>query len=385
MHVAMIGWEYPPFQTGGLAVHCYKLTHALAAKGIKVDFFMPRTNSSILVENHSIRIIPVSHVRYGAYITKQTYGPEFFSDLHAFNNACAEELSKRSRRYKYDVIHHHDWLTAFAAMKAKYALNLPMVSTFHSTEFDRCSTGQNEYILGIERQAMAVADRIITVSNYMKKQLIERFGVLGDKIRVIYNAVDISDYAKHWEVKHGKERIVLFLGRLTEQKAPAQFLYAAKKVFEKERNVRFVIAGVGDMLSYLINLAISLGISERVTFIGYLPEEQKRYVYAKSDVYVMPSISEPFGITALEAMASGTPVLLSKTSGAAEITPHVLTVDFWDINGMAEKIIALLRYKALSKTLSEAEFKAASSMTWAKVAEETIRVYEEVSRGEVHG
>jgi glycosyltransferase involved in cell wall biosynthesis len=323
--------------------------------------------------------VPVSHARYGAYITRQAYGPEFFSNVHAFNNACGEEITKRHRVHRYDVIHHHDWLTAFAAMKAKYALGIPMVSTFHSTEFDRCSTGQNDYILGIEKQAMAVADRIITVSKYMKKQLVERFGVWEGKIRVIYNAVDPSDFARHWEVQHGKKRIVLFLGRLTEQKAPAQFLYAAKRVLEKEKNVQFVIAGVGDMLGYLINLAISLGISEHVTFIGYLPEEQKRYVYAKSDVYVMPSISEPFGITALEAMVSGTPVILSKTSGAAEITPHVLTVDFWDINGLAEKIIALLRYKVLSKTLSKAEFEDAIRMTWDKVADETIRVYKEVA------
>jgi len=378
MRVAMIGWEYPPFQTGGLAVHCYELTHALAAKGIKVDFYMPRTDSNIAVEDRGIRIIPVGHARFGAYITRQAYGPEFFSNVHAFNNACAEELARRGGHTTYDLIHHHDWLTAFAAMKAKYSLGLPMVSTFHSTEYDRAGMWPNEYILGVEKQAMANADRVITVSRYMKKQLMERFGVGEAKIRVIYNAIRASDYKKHWEVKHGRERIVLFLGRLAEQKAPSQFLYAAKKVLEKEGNVRFVIAGTGDMLGHLINLAISLGISEHVTFIGYLPDEQKRYVYAKSDVYVMPSMSEPFGITALEAMASGTPVILSKTSGAAEVTPHVLTVDFWDINGMAEKIIALLRYKVLSATLSKAEFLDAANLTWDKVAGQTIDVYKEV-------
>ncbi len=374
----MIGWEYPPFQTGGLAVHCYELSHALAAKGVKVDFFMPRTDAEPAVHDKNVRIIPVAHTRFGAYITRQAYGPEFFSNVHAFNNACAEFIIRHYRRgAKYDVIHNHDWMTAFGAMKAKFALDLPGISTFHSTEWDRSGMWPNEYILNIERQALNSADLAITVSNYMKGRLVEKFGADERKIRVVYNAINADDFKKHWEVRHGKERIVLFLGRLTDQKGPVQFLYAAKRVMEKEKDVCFVIAGTGDMLSYLINLAISLGMGEKVTFIGYLPDEQKRYVYAKSDIYVMPSISEPFGITALEAMASGTPVLLSKTSGAAEVTPHKLVVDFWDINGMAEKMVALLRYRTLSETLGQEELKDAGSITWDKVAEETIKVYEE--------
>lgn len=378
MKVAMVGWEYPPFQTGGLAVHCYELTHALAAKGVKVDFYMPRTDSEVVVQDRNIRIIPVAHARFGAYITRQAYGPEFFSNVHAFNNEAAERIARSDRRERYDLIHHHDWMTAFAAMKAKYAMGKPMVSTFHSTEFDRAGMWPNEYILNTEKQALANADRVITVSNYMKGRLVEKLGADEKKIRVIYNAIDAGEFKKRWDVTHGKERIILFLGRLAEQKGPAQFLHAAKLVAERERNVRFVIAGTGEMLGYLINLAISLGIGGKVTFIGYLPDEQKRYVYAKSDVYVMPSVSEPFGITALEAMASGTPVLLSKTSGAAEITPHRLTVDFWDVNGMAEKIIALLRYKVLSETLAKEEFADVVNLTWDKIAEQTIGVYEEV-------
>ncbi|VVC72090.1 D-inositol-3-phosphate glycosyltransferase [uncultured archaeon] len=219
---------------------------------------------------------------------------------------------------------------------------------------------------------------MITVSNYMKGQLVQKFGVPAEKVRVIYNAVNVGDFKQSWEVKHGGERIVLFLGRLAEQKAPAQFLYAAKRVLEKQKNVRFVVAGTGDMMGYLISLAVSLGISPHVTFIGYLPDEQKDSVYAKSDVYVMASVSEPFGITALEAMASGTPVIVSKTSGAAEVSPHRLTVDFWDVNGLAEKIVALLRYRVLREDLSRNEYKDARSLTWDKVADETINVYREL-------
>jgi len=377
----MIGWEYPPFQTGGLAVHCYELTHALAAKGVKVDFYMPRTDSDITTQDHNIRIIPVAHAKFGAYVTKHAYGPEFFSNVHAFNNDAAEQIAKNDRHVHYNLIHHHDWMTAFAAMKAKYSIDRPMVSTFHSIEFDRSGMWPNEYILNIEKQMAATADRVITVSNYMKGRLVEKLGADIAKIRVVYNAIDAADFKKHWDVSHGKERIILFLGRLTDQKGPTQFLHAAKLVLDKERNIRFVIVGTGDMLGYLINLAISLGIGDRVTFIGYLPDEQKRYVYAKSDVYVMPSVSEPFGITALEAMASGTPVLVSKTSGAAEVTPHRLTVDFWDINQMAEKMVALLRYKVLSETLGKEELHDALELTWDKIAEETMRVYEEIAVG----
>jgi len=382
MRVAMVGWEYPPFQTGGLAVHCYELTHALAAKGVEIDFFMPKTDSEIEVEHDAINIVPVTHVRHGAYVTRQAYGPDFFSDLHAFNNAAADEIAKRCKAGAcYSLVHHHDWMTAFAAMKAKYALDLPMISTFHSTEYDRAGMFPNEYQLNIERQAMAADDRTITVSNYMKRQLVEKFGVDEKKIRVIYNAVRADDFRKHWEVKHGREKMVLFLGRLAEQKAPAQFLYAAKRVLQIEPHTRFVIAGTGDMLGYLINLSISLGIGEHVTFIGYLPDDQKKLVYAKSDVYVMASVSEPFGITALEAMASGTPVIVSKTSGAAEVTPHKLSVDFWDVNALAEKIVALLRYRVLSDTLGKAEFADAQTLTWDKIADQTIQVYNEVAKG----
>jgi len=380
MKVAMVGWEYPPFKTGGLAVHCYELTHALARKGVEVDFYMPRTDSNVVPQTDGVKIIPVGYARYGAYVTKNAYGLDFFASVHAFNNACAEELAKRGRGNDYCVVHHHDWMTAFAAMKGKYSLGLPMVSTFHSTEYDRSGMFPNAYIRDIEQKAMVNADRVITVSNYMKGQLKEKFGVDEGKIRVVYNAVRIDEFKQSWNVKHGKERIVLFLGRLAEQKAPAQFLYAAKRVLEKERHVRFVVAGTGDMMGYLINLSVSLGISPHVTFIGYLPDEQKESVYAKSDVYVMGSVSEPFGITALEAMASGTPVIVSKTSGASEVSPHRLVVDFWDVNGLAERIVALLRYRVLRDTLAHNEFEDAKGMTWDKVADQTIGVYNEIRK-----
>jgi glycosyltransferase involved in cell wall biosynthesis len=379
MRVAMVGWEYPPFKTGGLAVHCFELTHALAKKGVEIDFFMPNTGSRVLPAHNSVNIVPVGFARFGAYASRGSCGEGFFSSVCAFNSAAAAEVGRRGRRKRYDLIHHHDWLTALAAIEAKRALGVPMVSTFHSTEWDRSGMWPDSQVLGIEGKAISRADRVIAVSNYMKGQLVGRFGADEGNVSVVYNGVNAAEFRKRWEFRRGREKIVLFLGRLTEQKAPAQFLYAARKVLQKERRVRFVIAGAGDMQSYLVGLAVSLGISRHVTFIGYLPDEQKPFVYAKSDVYVMPSVSEPFGITALEAMASGTPVLLSKTSGASEITPHRLTVDFWDVDAMAEKIVALLRYRVLRETLGRNEHCDAEALTWDRAAEGTLEVYRSVA------
>lgn len=251
-----------------------------------------------------------------------------------------------------------------------------MVFTIHSTEYDRASYPW-ELILNIERMGLRAADRVITVSNRMKNQLVDRFGADESKIRVIYNGVDATRFAQRAPGETRGKR-VLFLGRLTDQKGPVQFLYAAKKVVEKEPDVRFIMAGEGPMLPYLISLSIELGLQNSVVFTGYLPEEQLRRAYSMCDLYIMPSISEPFGITALEAMASGTPIIVSKSSGIAEITNHCLKVDFWDIEEMANKMIALLRYEALGDELARAGLLEVRNFTWERTAEQTIGVYKEL-------
>jgi len=377
VRIAMLGWEFPPFKSGGLGVHCYELTHALANRGIEVDFYMPRTEFEM--KGTTPRLIQVMPVHFGPYTARETYGADFMNRVMQYNLRCAEEVEKNNREREYDLIHNHDWLTMRAGILAKQKIKKPHVATVHSTEYDRSAMGANQQILDIERTGMHAADRVITVSHMMKRQLVGKFGMDCSKIRVIYNGVDPEKFKKKWEVKkYSKEKVVLFLGRMAEQKGPVQFLQTAQKVLSAMKNVHFVMAGGGDMLPYLINYSIQLGISDNVTFLGYLPESQLKEAYAKSDVYVLPSVSEPFGITALEAMASGTPIILSKTSGVSEITPHCLKVDFWDVNRMAEDIIALLKYRVLNHTMGIYEVEDARKFSWGRAADETIGVYREL-------
>ncbi|PIN84373.1 glycosyl transferase, partial [Candidatus Micrarchaeota archaeon CG11_big_fil_rev_8_21_14_0_20_47_5] len=273
--------------------------------------------------------------------------------------------------------------TASAARSLKQELSIPTVHTMHSTEFDRNAVPWR-FIADIERGAIGNADRVITVSNRMKRQLVEKFNAEEKKIRVIFNGVESEEF----ENKDTLSRIslpllqnkkkVLFLGRLTGQKAPAEFLRAAKEVLCLEPNTAFLIAGTGDMLPHLLNLSITLGIQKSVIFLGYLSDEDRKKIYCQCDVYVMPSVSEPFGITALEAMASGTPTIISTNSGVGEAVKTVLRVDFWDTRAMAEKIIALLRYPPLSSTMSGMSYSEARQFTWAAAARETLKVYDEL-------
>lgn len=284
---------------------------------------------------------------------------------------------------RYDLIHVHDWLTAGAGIELKRMMKRPLVQTFHSTEFDR-NVWPWDYILGIERKGAVEADRIITVSRRMVER-VKKLGGREGKIRVVYNGVDATRFDVHYDDSHPHalfkrgRMVVLFLGRLTEQKGPVQFLHAAKKVLEQKKDVLFVMAGSGELQPLLINLAIDLGIIDNVMFLGYVSDEDQKKLYAVSDVYVMPSTSEPFGITVLEAMSSGTPVIISRTAGVGEVVKTALRVDFWDIHGMASKIIAVLNYPSLRKVMSRLELSEVRSITWGKTADETIRVYKEVS------
>lgn len=294
---------------------------------------------------------------------------------------CSEAVCRENGKEKYDLLHTHDWLTSRAGALAKERLGLPLVQTFHSTEFDRTSSPWDA-VVGIERAAVRNAGLLIAVSNRTKAQLM-RLGAEDKKIRVIYNGVDSAKFASAkidaetlLRIRK-KRKIVLFLGRLTEQKGPVQFVQAAKKVLSIEPDTVFLIAGRGELLPHLINMTLELGISDKVRFLGYVPEEDQQRTYKIADVYVMPSTSEPFGITALEAMSSGVPVIISKTSGVAEIAKSAIRVDFWDINAMAQKIIAVLRYRPLSSTMTRISRMEAGAYTWERTADETLNVYRE--------
>lgn len=366
MRVAMIGWEYPPFIVGGLGTHCYGLTRSLSNKGVKIDFYMPQTKNTATSENHNLVIKEVGETTVFPYDRPETseIAGGFFEAVSRYNTLVATTV-----KGAYDVIHCHDWLTIQASITLKDLLGVPLILTVHSTEYDRSGWRHpNQWFIDIEKEGMEKADKIIAVSQFTKRTIIEKYGINPDKITVIYNAV--------YPISEGeKQKLVLFLGRLTIQKGADVFLRAAKKVTEFEPDVRFVVAGTGDLLPELITQAVKLGISNRVIFTDHLTDGEMKHIYGIASVYVMPSVSEPFGITALEAISAGTPTIVSKTSGVSETFQNCLKVDFWDSDEIANKIISLLRYESLSTSLTENGRKEIERFTWDNVAEKTLDVY----------
>lgn len=411
MRIAMLGWEFPPFVSGGLGVHCFELTKALAQSGVQIDFYMPKSNAPIKPPHPNVRIIPVDYssfqgevdfadAEFGPYFrflalkamqsdeagtseAQESYGLNFFEAVGRYNFLVAKLVALKNRRAKYDLIHCHDWITFKAGADAAKRIGRPLIATVHSTEFDRTANlSPFEWILAVEAEGIRAATHVITVSNMTRQQLVSRFSADPGKISVIYNGIDLSKFRSR--VKKEKfgitDKVVLFHGRLSIQKGPDYFLKAARKVLEKEQGVRFIISGKGDLLPQLVNEAISLGIMDKVMFTGYIEEEKLPYLYAIADAYVLPSISEPFGLTVLEAMANGVPAIVSKSCGVSEIINHCLRVDFWDVDEMANKIIAVLRYSELKEMLAHGAREEAKYFSWGKAASETLEVYKRFAK-----
>ncbi|MBN2065429.1 MAG: glycosyltransferase family 4 protein [Candidatus Thermoplasmatota archaeon] len=369
MKVAMIGWEYPPFKAGGLATHCYGLTRSLADKDVHVDFYMPKTKHSTSSDKPNLVIKEVGETDIFPYDRPDDKALEgqFFESVYRYNDLVVAKV-----KGKYDVVHCHDWLTMKAGIAIKEQTGAPLVLTIHSTEYDRSGwLHPNQWFIDIEKEGMQKADKIIAVSHFTKRVIMEKYGIPSEKIQVVHNAV--------YPLGEGKKQdIVLFLGRLTIQKGPEFFLSAAKRVLDHGEECRFVVAGAGDMLPRLINQAVDMGISDKVIFTGLLTEEEVKHLYQISSVYVMPSVSEPFGITALEAASAGTPTIVSKTAGVSEALRHCLRVDFWDTDEMANKIVSLLQYEPLHSTMTECSKREIELFTWDRVADKTIEVYTKV-------
>ena len=422
MKVLMFGWEFPPHITGGLGTACFGLTKGLTKHGTEVIFVVPKAygdenQEAVKLVNASDISIDYEDNTYKEYWNRITYmeigsnlipyvGPEEFkniveenklnsieekksilSEKFTFSGKYGKDLMDEVSRYalissavaaksNFDVIHAHDWLTYPAGIAAKSVSNKPLVVHMHATEFDRSGENINQSVYDIERKGMEEADKVITVSNLTRQIVIEKYGIDPSKIVTVYNAVEpLNKKSSSINNKAVEEKIVSFVGRITFQKGPEYFIEAAKKILDVDKNVRFVMAGSGDMLNRMINRVAQLRIAKNFHFAGFLKGDDVDKMFSMSDVFVMPSVSEPFGIVPLEAMRSNVPVVISKQSGVSEILIHALKVDFWDIDALADSIYGLLHYNALSEVFKKFGKDEVDNLKWENAAIKVNDVY----------
>lgn len=413
----MFGWEFPPHILGGLGTASYGLTQGMWQCGdMDITFVIPRPWGD---EGHSFaRIIGASQVpvawrdvnrdyveqRIGRLMDPDLYfslRDHIYADFNymrtndlgciefsgRYPDNLLEEINNYSimagviaRTVDCDIIHSHDWLTYPAGIHAKQVTGKPLVIHVHATDYDRSRGNVNPTVFNIERDGMLHADHIITVSNLTRNTVIDKYGIDPAKVTTVHNAVTpLSREILDVQVTKPKEKIVTFLGRITMQKGPEYFVEAAAKVLKNNRNkVRFVMAGSGDMMDKMIELAAARGISDRFHFPGFQKGIQVYEMLKASDVYIMPSVSEPFGISPLEAMQMGVPSIISKQSGCAEILDHVIKTDYWDIDAMANAINAIISYPALYNQLRQEGIDEVARITWDKAGRKVIDIYNKV-------
>jgi glycosyltransferase involved in cell wall biosynthesis len=399
MKVLMFGWEFQPFNSGGLGVACEGLAKALAFLGAKVTFVLPKRlncshpNFKIIFADDKIQIKAVNSL-LKPYSTSQSYkevaqkiGLNSIYEADLFNEVLrygkmAEKIAKTEN---FDVIHAHDWLSFPAGIMAKNISSKPLVVHIHATEFDRAGNNPNPFVYAVEKIGMEKADAVIAISNYTKNTIMENYGIEPSKIKVVYNAINpdyfdqtLSGPNQLLSLKKAGKKIVLFVGRITLQKGPDYFLKAAQKVLQFNKNVIFVVAGSGDMEYQIIEMAAHMGIADKFLFAGFLKGEDLKQAYMAADLFVLPSVSEPFGLVALESLMLKTPILVSKQSGVSEIIQNALKVDFWDIDEIANKILACLNYQGLTATLQEESHKELNKISWEKSAQKCIDIYNEI-------
>jgi glycosyltransferase involved in cell wall biosynthesis len=443
----MLGWEFPPFISGGLGTACYGLTKAMSEDGVEVVFVLPRPVRSDMAthvrlvapaavtrtvhvtktkgqvdipgyhvdEMENVTFVPMPVVAASPYDTEQSYAERVerleslrevltreLMDVHAAETSEAicpaggggagehygRNLMSEVHRYAhllmgfapkldFDVIHAHDWMTFPAGLAVSHLTGKPLVVHVHSTEFDRSGERVDQRVYDIERAGMHGAAQVVAVSNMTKNLCVSRYGVSPDKVTVVYNAIELNNTVTEGPVKfETDDRIVLFLGRITMQKGPEYFVAAAKKVLQKIDNVKFVMAGSGDMFRRVIELAAGLGIGHKILFTGFLRGDNVEKIFRMADLFVMPSVSEPFGLVPLEAMSQNVPVIISKQSGVSEVITHALKVDFWDIDEMANKIIAVLRHPPLGETLKKHAHFEVRKFSWHDASQACLSVYE---------
>lgn len=388
MQVLMLGWEFPPHISGGLGTACYGLTLGLQDIGeIDLTFVLPRLWGDEVAGR--MRLIGAgcdAEPVVAPYASAAQYASEgarhegaLFDAVLDYRNRVAALLASMDQ---YDMIHAHDWLTYPAAIAAKNLCGAPLVAHVHSTEFDRAGAHIDQRIVDIERQGMLHADKIIAVSKGTRDTIVRRYGVSPEKVAVVYNAVEMPPVAPALllaPIAAGDQApTVTFVGRVTYQKGPEYFIEAASLIRQKNRQVRFVLAGDGDMLPFVKQLAAGLGILDAVEFPGFLNAAEVRALYARSAVYVMPSVSEPFGIAALEAIAHGVPAIVAPCAGMAEVFDCVIKVDSWDVETIAAHVLALLDNHALADALRRGAARELKNLSWTSSARQISRLYRDL-------
>ena len=395
----MFGWEFPPFNSGGLGVACEGLLRGLTGQGADVAFVLPRTvpveggagrmlfADDGAVENGSVsaltaRLLLSPYVSAALYSSLRTKlgAADFAGDLFEEVARYALRAASIARQESFDVIHAHDWLSFPAAIEAKRVSGRPFVAHVHATEYDRTGNmAPDGRIVEIERAGLETADRIIAVSDFTRRKIVEAYGIAADKIDVVHNAIDEPAPAVGRAIlderRAAGKKIVLFVGRLTLQKGPDYFVRAAKIVSRLCPEAMFVVVGAGDMQRRMIDDAAAMGIADKMLFTGFLRDRELARVYRGAHVFVMPSVSEPFGITCLESLVHGVPAVISRQSGVAETVGTCLKADFWDVEDMAAKIVAILRYGALAADMSANGRKESTRFTWEAAAKKCLETY----------
>jgi len=398
MRVLMLGWEYPPRITGGLGVACAGLVRGLRENGVDVLLLLPPAGRAAPRRARrrggigSLEIVHAPAPRHGRRVSVDAYastvepsGPRpragetlYADDLAAAVARYASAAYELARRRRFDVVHAHDWLTFLGGIAARQASGRPLIAHVHATERDRSGpAGDASPAAAIERRAFPVADRVVAVSRYTAGILREHYGVTAERIRVVHNAVDRVEAPRRTR-RRRRAPLVAFAGRVTGQKGPEQFVRAAVLVAAERPDARFVLAGTGDRLEAVRREAAALGLSRRMLFPGFLPRSALERLLARADVLVMPSRSEPFGLIALEALARGTPAIVSRSSGVAEVVPRALRSDFGDAEELAAKIVALLSLPGLRDSQVAAGAEALRGLTWRAAGARCAAIYEEL-------
>ena len=428
----MFGWEFPPHIAGGLGTACYGMTRGLARNDVEVIFVMPRASGD--EDERFVKVVNASDVeaRYcdskieGAddimrkisfihidsnmvpYISPEEFetyregyertGKKFWeregdswTQRYTFSGKYGANRMEEVARYavvaaevarqlegQFDVIHAHDWLTYFAGIAAKRVSGKPLVVHMHATSFDRSSSDNiDTRVYAIERAGMAAADRVIAVSNLTRNIVIEKYNIPAEKVVTVHNAVRFAEKENELPERGVDDKIITFLGRITFQKGPDYFVEAAAKVLKRVPNVRFVMAGSGDLMNHVIRRVARLGIADRFHFTGFLKGDDVHKMFQLSDVYIMPSVSEPFGISPLEAMRANVPSIISKQSGVAEVLDYAVKVDYWDVDAMADAIYGFVKYPALAKMFAEKGLEEVTGLKWNNAAAKIKTVYED--------